>query len=115
MSNITYNHNEPIYESELHVVIKSLQKSKGDTNANSVQQFTSNLMYYIVSVNTIYNQAFVVPDIGNDVNTVLYVYQHDNWKKIYKSMSYTKFLFLFHAHYIYQYKYIKDICYLRIH
>ena len=25
LMNIAYNHNEPIYESELHVVIKSLQ------------------------------------------------------------------------------------------
>ena len=89
LSNITYNHNDPIYASELHVVIKSLQKSIGDRNANSVQQlaksasFTSNPKYYIVSVNTIYDQAFVVPDIGNDDNTVLYVYPRDNWKELF--------------------------------
>ena len=89
MSNITYNHNDPIYASELHVVIKSLQKSIGDRNANSVQQlaksasFTSNPKYYIVSVNTIYDQAFVVPDIGNDDNTVLYVYPRDKWKELF--------------------------------
>ena len=89
LSNITYNHNDPIYASELHVVIKSLQKSIGDRNANSVQQlaksasFTSNPKYYIVSVNTIYDQAFVVPDIGNDDNSVLYVYPRDNWKELF--------------------------------
>ena len=81
--------NQSIYESELHVVIKSLQESIGDRNVNSVQQlaksasFTSNTKYYIVSVNTTYDQAFVVPDIGNDDNTILDVYPRDNWKQLF--------------------------------
>ena len=115
MSNITYNHNDPIYESELHGVIKSIQKSIGDRSTNSVQQlaksasFTWNRKDYIVSVNTIYNQAFVVPDIGNDDNTILNVYPRDNWKQFFQFMLCTKTLFdyknysLFYTNHIYKY------------
>ena len=79
-----------IYESELRIVIKSLQKSTGDRNVNSVQQlaesasFTLKPKYYIVSVNTIYDQAFIAPAIyWYDDNTVVYVYPHDNWKQLF--------------------------------
>ena len=84
LTKITYNHNKAIYESELHILIKSLQKSIRDRNIISVQQltksasFTSNPNHYIVSVNIFYDQAFVVPDIGNDYYAIFYVYPRDN-------------------------------------
>ena len=57
LANVAYNYNEELYPLELHVVMKSLQKSISDRNVNSVKQlaksvsFTLNPKYYIVSVN----------------------------------------------------------------
>ena len=65
--------------SQINAKINGRQKCQ----SSELAKFTSNLKYYIVSVNTIYDQAFVVPDIASNENTILYVYPLDDQKKLF--------------------------------
>ena len=87
LQGVTYKSNYPKFADELHVVIQSLEKDptshKNSTNyeiATKASLF-KNPYFYCVSVNTICDSSFVIPDIGNeDPDQFLYIHSRDDWK-----------------------------------
>ena len=74
-----------IYDLDMHVIIQSLQSSiSPDANAIKIAQRSSIYKlqrYYCVSVDTISEPAFVIPDIGNTSHDqFLYVFPRVHWK-----------------------------------
>ena len=86
LENVRYKDKKYEYEQELHVIIQSLNKTPIGTDENNIKIAEKCTLYkkpsfYCVSVNTIANSAFVIPDIGSDKkDDFIYVYPRDNWK-----------------------------------
>ena len=67
---------------ELHVIIQSLQNCPQDNMSSNVHMpictsctLVRDYDYYCVSIGTLYNSAFLVPDLGNnDAGKFLYVF-----------------------------------------
>lgn len=87
MKDLEYKIDDQVYEPEVHVIIESLQKPPKVSDGNNVKiaekvSIDQKYHYYCVSVNTIHDSAFVIPDVGNsNTDQYLYVYPRDNWKK----------------------------------
>lgn len=74
-----------IYESDMHVIIQSLHASiNPDANTIKIAQRSTLYKpqpYYCISVDTISEPAFVIPDIGNSSrDQFLYVFPRNHWK-----------------------------------
>ena len=87
LQGVTYKSTSPKYADELHVVIQSLEKDPTSHMDSVKQEIASkaklfkNPEFYCVSVNTIYDSSFVIPDIGNRENDqFLYVHSREHWK-----------------------------------
>ena len=73
LSKVKYKPNATVkYELDIHVIIQSLSSSiVSDANNIKIAQRSSLFKthpYYCISVHTISNPAFVIPDIGNKSN-----------------------------------------------
>ena len=83
LRNVTYQHHcsdENKYENEIYVLIQSLSKKPSQENKSFVQQCTICDGLYLVSVDTIHDGCFVIPDVGNHSKHVLYVDPRSNWE-----------------------------------
>ena len=68
------------YENEIYVLIQSLSKKPSEQNNNLVQKCTMIEGLFLVSVNTIHDACFIIPDVGNnDENIVLYINSRQTW------------------------------------
>ena len=86
LTSAKYKQNAEItYEPDMHVIIQSLQSSFSHS-ANNIKIAHKTSLYkthpfYCVSVHTISNPAFVIPDLGNSVNDqFIYVFPRHSWK-----------------------------------
>ena len=82
LRNVTYQHHcldENRYENEIYVLIQSLSKKPSQQNKSFVQQCTICDGLYLVSVDTIHDGCFVIPDVGNHSKNVLYIDPRSNW------------------------------------
>ena len=82
LRNVTYQHHcsdENRYENEIYVLIQSLSKKPSQQNDNLVQQCTICDGLYLVSVDTIHDACFIIPDVGNNSKNVLYINPRSTW------------------------------------
>ena len=83
LQNVTYKDTckiENRYENEIYVLIQSLSEKPSVENNNLVQKCTMIEGLFLVSVNTIHDACFIIPDVGNtDENIVLYINSRQTW------------------------------------
>ena len=68
------------YENKINVLIQSLSKKTSEQNNNLVEKCTMIEGLFLISVNTIHDACFIIPDVGNmDENNVLYINSRQTW------------------------------------
>ena len=86
MREVRFENNDALFPSELHVVIQSLTgepklQAENKPRIADCMFLTDKPKYYIVSVNTISETAFVIPDkTEENPNQYLYLYPRREWK-----------------------------------
>ena len=68
------------FENEIYVLIQSLSKKPSEQNNNLVQKCAMIEGLFLVSVNTIHDACFIIPDDGNsDENNDLHINSRQTW------------------------------------
>ena len=83
LCNVSYKETcevEDRYENEIYVLIQSLSKKPPDNPGNLAQPCSVLEGYFLVSVDTIHDACYIIPDIGNmDTKNLLYINSRTTW------------------------------------
>ena len=85
LQNVTYKATcelEDRYENEIYVLIQSLSKKPADNPGNLAQSCSVLEGYFLVSVDTIHDACYIIPDVGSvDTKNLLYINSRTTWAK----------------------------------
>ena len=83
LCNVSYKETcelENKYENEIYVLIESLSKKPPDNAGNVAQAYSVLEQNFLISVDTIHDTCYIIPDIGNvDTKNLLYINSRTTW------------------------------------